>query len=517
MDLLNYLVNIDNEDFGIDMIAFTETPAIITKGLAFSNQKRKYFSDDLKYRIIAPAMIPGKIYRNDSEDGGLGEYYVEFTAEMIEKIYAKFMKKLSNGGGEVFNLEHKSELKVPAYILEAWIVEDPENDKSKKYNIDVPVGTLMLVVQVTDKEYYHKLVEDNKLGFSIEGDFGLQLELNEAYNDYPQAAIDNAKRALSWVEENGWGECGTPVGKARANQLAKGEGISRDTIGRMASFARHLQYDDKELGDGCGKLMILAWGGREGIEWAQRKLKEIDKETFVVEPIASETREEFMTRCISAEVNAGYPIKQALAICYSKVNEFYFMDKKNNKKTMKKEEFKKFSKDKKKFIGTLKFNRAIDIEEGEIILIAQELSVGQKAVIVMEDLNVVDTFDGEVVIGNQTIVLVAGEIASITETEVETEIEVEASIDEPKEEEIVAQEEGEVVTEDGVVPHTLTKDEVYAIVNEVIEPKLNEIYDIISTIKAEISDEKSEVETEETLEFSSHDRLKRVMAFFSQK
>jgi hypothetical protein len=71
-----------------------------------------------------------------------------------------------------------------------------------------------------------------------------------------------------------------------------------------------------------------AWGGREGIEWAQRKLKEIDKDTFVIEPIDNETREQFMSRCISAEVSAGYPMKQALAICYSKVDEFYFMDKK---------------------------------------------------------------------------------------------------------------------------------------------------------------------------------------------
>jgi hypothetical protein len=284
MDLLNYLVNIDEEDFGIDMIAFTESPAILTKGLAFSNQSKKYFNDDLKYRIVAPAMIPGKIYRRD-EESGLGEYYVEFTTDMIEKIYSKFMKKLStgNGGKEVFNVEHNEDVTVPAYILETWLVEDPENDKSKKYGIDVPVGTLMLIVQVTDKEYYHKLVKEDKVGFSIEGDFGLSLELNESYNDYPQAAIDNAKRALKWVEENGWGSCGTPVGKRRANQLANGENISRDTIARMASFARHRENSKKPYGEGCGSLMWDSWGGDEGIEWAQRKLKEIDKDTFVIE------------------------------------------------------------------------------------------------------------------------------------------------------------------------------------------------------------------------------------------
>ena len=99
----------------------------------------------------------------------------------------------------------------------------------------------------------------------------------ETYNDYPEQAKENAKIALRWAEENGWGECGTPVGKVRANQLANGENISRDTIARMAGFERHRQNSDKELGDGCGRLMWLAWGGDAGIEWAQRKLEQIDK------------------------------------------------------------------------------------------------------------------------------------------------------------------------------------------------------------------------------------------------
>jgi len=110
----------------------------------------------------------------------------------------------------------------------------------------------------------------------------------ETYNDYPQQAKENAKIALRWAEENGWGECGTPVGKARANQLANGENISEDTISRMASFARHKQNSQKELGDGCGRLMWLAWGGDEGVEWASRKLEQIRKENFVKFEITNE-------------------------------------------------------------------------------------------------------------------------------------------------------------------------------------------------------------------------------------
>jgi hypothetical protein len=100
----------------------------------------------------------------------------------------------------------------------------------------------------------------------------------KTYTDYPEAAVNNAKRALKWVKENGWGTCGTPVGKARANQLANREPLSRDTIARMASFKRHQQHADVPYTEGCGGLMWDAWGGTAGVEWAIRKLKEIDNE-----------------------------------------------------------------------------------------------------------------------------------------------------------------------------------------------------------------------------------------------
>ena len=57
-----------------------------------------------------------------------------------------------------------------------------------------------------------------------------------------------------------------------------GQNISRDTIARMAAFERHRQNKDTPYDEGCGKLMWDAWGGDEGIAWAQRKLDQIDKE-----------------------------------------------------------------------------------------------------------------------------------------------------------------------------------------------------------------------------------------------
>jgi hypothetical protein len=103
----------------------------------------------------------------------------------------------------------------------------------------------------------------------------IRVAMVNSYNDYPQAAKVNAQRALN-IRDQYQINCGTPVGWARANQLAKGENITRDTIARMSAFERHRDNSKGDPKNDCGALMWLAWGGDAGIEWASRKLKEID-------------------------------------------------------------------------------------------------------------------------------------------------------------------------------------------------------------------------------------------------
>ena len=164
----------NGEDLGIEQIAFTATPAIKVKGMAFSSQaKPLFFSDELKYRITAPALIPMEIYRFDEDSKE--EYNVKFTKEEIELIHGKFMKQMINR--DLFNLEHDQSKTVPAYVLEAWIVDTPMEDKAySSFGIEVPEGTLMVTAQVTDKEYYAELVSQEQIGFSIEGYLGMKLK-----------------------------------------------------------------------------------------------------------------------------------------------------------------------------------------------------------------------------------------------------------------------------------------------------------------------------------------------------
>lgn len=123
----------------------------------------------------------------------------------------------------------------------------------------------------------------------ISKELGMDLKesvLNEedSYNDYPAAAKKNAQMAIDWKEKYGRDEvpAGTPVGWARAHQLAKGEKISADTVKRMSAFNRHRknssiapEHKDEPWKDN-GYVAWLIWGGDEGVDWAIEKSKEID-------------------------------------------------------------------------------------------------------------------------------------------------------------------------------------------------------------------------------------------------
>jgi hypothetical protein len=109
----------------------------------------------------------------------------------------------------------------------------------------------------------------------------------ESITDYPEGVKNAAARAVKHAQENGWGGCGTQVGKTRASQLAKGEPISVDTLKRMYSYLSRHKVDlesSKDYETGCGKLMYDSWGGEAALTWAERKLKQLENEkmTFAV-------------------------------------------------------------------------------------------------------------------------------------------------------------------------------------------------------------------------------------------
>ena len=309
MDIIELVLNEEDEITGIEAISIVESPAIEENFIAMNSQHEiKFAAQDAEKRILmGPALIPNKpIYRREGEY----EFYVYFSKETILKAAELYLNK---GNQNNSTLEHEVKLNGLG-VVESWIVESEVHDKSRHYGLEMPVGTWMVSMKVNNDEVWENFVKTGKVkGFSIEGYFidklkraqdadfkaftealeeeealtmlktinGIikpngKVEL-ETYSDYPKAVRNNAKRGIDLNERND-NKCATQVGKVRAQQLAKGEPVSVETIKRMYSYlSRAEEYYDPNNTAECGTISYLLWGGLAARRWAESKLKELDK------------------------------------------------------------------------------------------------------------------------------------------------------------------------------------------------------------------------------------------------
>ena len=289
---------------GIDAISIVEHPAIEEDFITLSKQQRVEFKEvDKEKRILmGAAMIPDKpIYRVDGEE----EYYVFFTKETIRRASELY---LMNGKQNNATYEHEVKLEGLS-LVESWIIEDSEKDKSRAYGLEYPVGTWMVSMKVNNDDIWTNYVKTGKVkGFSIEGYFVDKVNFSkqelesieeqeaklilsqidsiikeenlaevalESYSDYPDAVKNNAQRGIDLNKEVN-NKCATDVGKIRAQQLAQGKPISVETIKRMHSYlSRAEEYYNEGDTKACGTISYLLWGGLAGKRWAESKLKEL--------------------------------------------------------------------------------------------------------------------------------------------------------------------------------------------------------------------------------------------------
>lgn len=295
----------ENSVEGIEAISIVENPAIEEDFVALKNEEVQLAQID-KQLLVGALLIPNKpIYRRKGED----EYYIYFSKDTIRKAAEMYLMK---GNQNNSTLEHQHSLN-GLTLVESWLVEDETHDKSRKYGLNVPVGTWMGVVKVNNDEVWNDYVKTGKVkGFSIEGYFidkmerpkepindfeeeeaqdmlsyirrivrddkrykdGKKEEL-ESYSDYPDAVKNNAQRGIDLNKEVN-NKCATDVGKIRAQQLAQGKPISENTIKRMYSYLSRAEvnYDESDT-KACGTISYLLWGGKAAKRWAESKLKEL--------------------------------------------------------------------------------------------------------------------------------------------------------------------------------------------------------------------------------------------------
>jgi hypothetical protein len=310
------LVIEDEETDEVFAISLVETPAIESNFVFFDKEEVQFaaISDD-KRLLMGPILVPDKkILRMD---GANTPYFVFFKPETIKRLSEMYLQKKYT---DKATLEHDKKLQGVS-LVESWVVESREKDKSSLYGLNVPVGTWMGTFKVDNDEIWNDYVKTGEVkGFSIEGLFGHNLVqqtkyefeadtiLNdleeqesililseiralikkdnrykdnkrvdmESYSDYGSSVSGNAKRGIELNEKNG-NKCATPVGKVRAQQLAQGRPISIETIKRMYSYLSRAEvyYDNADSTSDCGYISFLLWGGKSALSWSRNKLREL--------------------------------------------------------------------------------------------------------------------------------------------------------------------------------------------------------------------------------------------------
>jgi hypothetical protein len=134
----------DQEITGIEAIS------VVEDFIALKNEEIKLAEVSTEKRILLGALlIPNKpIYRRKGEE----EYYIYFSRDTVEKASQLY---LQNGNQNKATLEHQHSIN-GLTLVESWIVEDETHDKSRKYGLNVPVGTWMGAVKVNNEEIWEQ-------------------------------------------------------------------------------------------------------------------------------------------------------------------------------------------------------------------------------------------------------------------------------------------------------------------------------------------------------------------------
>lgn len=125
-----------------------------------------HFSEDDQQIVTAPAMVPNMLIPRRDADGNM--FHVYFSQETVRKIAAKFLEENKQHNTDV---NHDDNISTENTLLESWIVEDPDMDKSKTLGFNVPPSTWMVSYKINNDETWKKIKNGELNGFSIAGQF----------------------------------------------------------------------------------------------------------------------------------------------------------------------------------------------------------------------------------------------------------------------------------------------------------------------------------------------------------
>lgn len=189
-----YSVGLDSDVYCISLV---QDPAIESNFIYLSKEKpvQICLNKDEKHIVMGAVLIPDKpIYRN--QDGE--EFYIQFSAETIEKLAYQYLAK-----DRVYSFTQQHEdVADDIYVVETWL-KTSENDKSKDYGIDVPIGSWLMAAKVENEEIWNKIKSGEMNGFSIEAFVNLdEIKLNK--NNKDMAKENKVKLEAVEIDDGFW-------------------------------------------------------------------------------------------------------------------------------------------------------------------------------------------------------------------------------------------------------------------------------------------------------------------------
>lgn len=195
MNLVELVID-ENEQDGIEAISTVLNPAIEEDFLKLKKHNQVEFKQINKEKriLLGALLIPNKpIFRKNGND----EYYVYFSKDTVRKASQMY---LTNGNQNNFTMEHENSIK-GLTLVESWIVEDVNKDKSKLYNLNVPLGTWVGAVKVNDDDIWENYIKTGKVkGFSIEGYFSNKADVKKNDTDLSKEDIEYWNKILNTLE-----------------------------------------------------------------------------------------------------------------------------------------------------------------------------------------------------------------------------------------------------------------------------------------------------------------------------
>lgn len=171
MKIIELIINETEGLMGVEAMSVVQHPAIESNFITLKKDlrlmkdyKTELKVDEEKRLLMGPALIPNKlIYRNDDN----GEYYIYFTAETVRKASQLFFQASKQNNA---TREHEKVIEGMT-VVESWVKEDMDRDKSAIYELKDPVETWMISMKCDNDEVWNDAKEGKLKGFSIEAYF----------------------------------------------------------------------------------------------------------------------------------------------------------------------------------------------------------------------------------------------------------------------------------------------------------------------------------------------------------